>query len=209
MIQNCCTSRYCCRLEPLCSESHLSDLSCCSLDSNLLLWAVLFFNSSHCFPSKVTFIIGQSGPKQQGYRSCRKIPRMGKCDEAEKVHDSPCKVTFITDGSQTNLESLNPHAERGLCVDFRENVSNWSRGTANSVLHGKCPLLLIGTKLTANSFYFFTNLIHLVFFTILAYLSLRVSDQSVHHQEDEMLNYTSSFWRRSLGRWSVVGGRWC
>ena len=50
------------------------------------------------------------------------------------------------------------------------------------------------------SFYFFTNLIHLVFFTILVYLSLHVSDQSVHHQEDQMLNYTSSFWRRSLGR---------
>ena len=51
-----------------------------------------------------------------------------------------------------------------------------------------------------SSFYFFTNLIYLAFFTILAYLSLRVSDQSVHHQEDQMLNYTSSFWRRSLGR---------
>jgi hypothetical protein len=74
---------------------------------------------------------------------------MGKRDEAEKVHDSPCKVTFITDGSQTNLERLNPHAEGGPCVDFRENVSNWSRGTANSVLHGKCFSLLIGTKLTA------------------------------------------------------------
>ena len=61
----------------------------------------------------------------------------------------------------------------------------------------------------SNSFYFFTNLIHLVFFTIIAYLSLHVSDQSVHYQEDQMLNYTSSFWRRSLGRWSVVVGRWC
>ena len=51
-----------------------------------------------------------------------------------------------------------------------------------------------------NSFYFFTNLIHLVFFIIFAYLSLHVSDQSVHHQEDQMLNYTSSFWRLSLCR---------
>jgi hypothetical protein len=36
--------------------------------------------------------------------------------------------------------------------------------------------------------------------TILAYLSLHVSDQSVHHQENQMLNYTSSFWHRSLRR---------
>jgi len=42
----------------------------------------------------------------------------------------------------------------------------------------------------SNSFYFFTNLIHLVFFTILGYLFLHVSDQLVHHQEDQMLNYT-------------------
>jgi len=56
------------------------------------------------------------------------------------------------------------------------------------------------TNKIINSFYFFTDLIHLVFFTILAYLSLHVSDQSVHQQEDQMLNYTSSFWRRSLGR---------
>ena len=45
-----------------------------------------------------------------------------------------------------------------------------------------------------HSFYFFTNLIHLVFFTIFVYLSLHVSDQSAHHQEDQMFNYTSSFW---------------
>ena len=53
-----------------------------------------------------------------------------------------------------------------------------------------------------NSFYFFTNLIHLVFYSLWLFvsLSLHVSDQSVHHQEDQMLNYTSSFWRRSLGR---------
>jgi len=60
-----------------------------------------------------------------------------------------------------------------------------------------------------HSFYFFANSIHLVFFTVFAYLPLHVSDQSVHHQEHQMLNYTSSFWRRSLRRWSVVGGRWC
>jgi len=61
--------------------------------------------------------------------------------------------------------------------------------------------IVIRTRISViHSFYFFTNLIHLVFFTILAYLSLHVSDQSVHHQEDQMLNYTSSFWRRSLGR---------
>ena len=46
----------------------------------------------------------------------------------------------------------------------------------------------VAADINSNSFYFFTNLIHLVFFTILAYLSLHVSDQSVHHQEDQMLN---------------------
>ena len=61
-------------------------------------------------------------------------------------------------------------------------------------------LYLVDSASFSNSFYFFTNLIHLVSFTILAYLSLHVSDQSVHHQEDQMLNYTSSFWRRCLGR---------
>jgi hypothetical protein len=76
MIQNRCTPRYSCRLEPLCSESRLSHLSCCNLDSNLLLGTVLFFSRSHCFPSKVTFIIGQSGSNQHDYRRCRKIPRM-------------------------------------------------------------------------------------------------------------------------------------
>jgi len=70
-------------------------------------------------------------------------------------------------------------------------------------------LYLVDHASFSNSFYFFTNLIHLVSFTILAYLSLHVSDQSVHHQENQMLNYASSFWRRSLGCWSVVGGRWC
>jgi len=49
-------------------------------------------------------------------------------------------------------------------------------------------LYLVDRASFSNSFYFFTNLIHLVFFTILAYLSLHVSDQSVHHQEDQMLN---------------------
>ena len=76
-------------------------------------------------------------------------------------------------------------------------------------IKNKLSLYLVDRASFSNSFYFFTNLIHLVFFTILAYLSLHVSDQSVHHQEDQMLNYTSSFWRRSLGRWSVVRGRWC
>jgi len=61
-------------------------------------------------------------------------------------------------------------------------------------------LYLVDHASFSNSFYFFTNLMHLVFFTILAYLSLHVLDQSVHHQEDQMLNYTSSFWRRYLGR---------
>jgi len=70
-------------------------------------------------------------------------------------------------------------------------------------------LYLVERASFSNLFYFFTNLIHLVFFTILAYLSLHVLDQSVHHQEDQMLHYTSSFWGRSLGRWSVVCGRWC
>jgi len=49
-------------------------------------------------------------------------------------------------------------------------------------------LYLVDRVSFSNSFYFFTNLIHLVFFTTLAYLSLHVSDQSVHHQEDQMLN---------------------
>jgi len=61
-------------------------------------------------------------------------------------------------------------------------------------------LYLVDRALFSNSFYFFTKFIHLVFFTVFAYLSLHVSDQSVHHQEDQMLNYTGSFWRRSLGR---------
>ena len=42
-------------------------------------------------------------------------------------------------------------------------------------------LYLVDRASFSNSFYFLTNLIHLVFFTILAYLSLHVSDQSVHH----------------------------
>jgi hypothetical protein len=40
-------------------------------------------------------------------------------------------------------------------------------------------------------------------------LSLHVSDRSVHQQENQMLNYTSSFWHRFLGCWSVVRGCWC
>ena len=52
----------------------------------------------------------------------------------------------------------------------------------------RISLYLVDHASFSNSFYFFTNLIHLVFFTILAYLSLHFSDQSVHHQEDQMLN---------------------
>ena len=84
------------------------------------------------------------------------------------------------------------------------------RFVCTPVLNSWTPSLYLADRASfSNSFYFFTNLIHLVCFTILAYLSLHVSDQSVHHQEDQMLKYTSSFWRRSLGRWSVVCGRWC
>jgi hypothetical protein len=54
------------------------------------------------------------------------------------------------------------------------------------------PLYLVDRASFSISFYFFTKLIHLVFFTILAYLSPHVSDQSVRHQEDQM--------RRSLSR---------
>jgi hypothetical protein len=36
--------------------------------------------------------------------------------------------------------------------------------------------------------------------TILDYLPLHVSDRSVHHQEDQMFNYTCGFWHSSLGR---------
>jgi hypothetical protein len=41
------------------------------------------------------------------------------------------------------------------------------------------------------------------------WFSSHVLNRSVHHQENQMLDYTSSFWHRSLGRWSVVRDRWC
>ena len=37
--------------------------------------------------------------------------------------------------------------------------------------------------------------------------SLNVSDRMVHHQENQIFNYTCSLWHRSLGRWCVVHGR--
>jgi len=81
---------------------------------------------------------------------------------------------------------------------MRGKERNYFGGQFKNSVH--VCLYLVDRASFSNSFYFFTNLIHLVFFTILAYLSLLVSDQSVHHQEDQMLNHTSSFWRRSLGR---------
>jgi len=61
----------------------------------------------------------------------------------------------------------------------------------NHIIQLNCKLLslyLVDRASFSKLFYFFTNLIHLVFFTILAYLSLHVSDQSVHRHEDQMLN---------------------
>jgi len=82
-----------------------------------------------------------------------------------------------------------------------EKFRRAGQATDDNMAHAHCMLDTQSCKYThSDSFYFFTNLIHLVFFTIFAYLSLHVSDQSVHHQDDQMFNYTSSFWRRSLGR---------
>ena len=75
-----------------------------------------------------------------------------------------------------------------ICENNQQDAHFYSNLTILNV-----SLRLADRASFSNSFYFFTNLIHLVFFTILAYLSLHVSDQSVHHQEDQMLSYTSSF----------------
>ena len=47
----------------------------------------------------------------------------------------------------------------------------------------------------------------ILFFYIYSF-SLHVSDRLVHHQENQMFNYTCSLWHRSLSRWCVVRGRW-
>jgi len=49
-------------------------------------------------------------------------------------------------------------------------------------------------------FYFFSNLIHLYFPILHLQFSLHVSDRLVHHQENQLFNYTGSLWHRSLGR---------
>ena len=54
------------------------------------------------------------------------------------------------------------------------------REKTNDLKQSYKSLYFVDRASFSNSFYFFTNLIHLVFFTILVYLSLHVSDQSVH-----------------------------
>jgi len=116
------------------------------------------------------------------------------------TRNEPSVLTAPSDVSETEQGQTNSYT---LLTYIMEDLKTMSDK------HWEISLYLVDRASFSNSFYFFTNLIHLVFFTILAYLSLHVSYQSVHHQEDQMLNYTSSFWRRSFSRWSVVGGRWC
>jgi len=109
------------------------------------------------------------------------------------------------------------------CADWYWNLGAsvfWNPEGLSSPVMGLLYLLRISTKHTKLIFIHgwpasFSNSVSFLYqldtlsFLYNPCLSLHVSDQSVHHQEDLMLNYTSSFWRRSLGRWSVLGGRWC
>jgi len=121
---------------------------------------------------------------------------MSHCDNVMTCNIVSNLTHFSTYPSPLSVNRVEPcYNDIGLCDTL---------SIASDILRYKLIphyLYLVDRALFFTSFYFFTNLIHLVFYNpwLFVSLSLHVSEQSVHHQEDEMLNYTSSFWRRSVG----------